>query len=377
MIKLMKTMLLIAITAVVVLSSCSQDVMVEDVIVKTEPRQEIEFHLDMQSRATDRTMANLDTIWVYADDGLEEVFPVTPFIKDSFGRFLPEEKMYWPDGKDKINFTAFWPNPTVLKISTSPGQVILDHETLKTADKHYDIISATTTVDKLNSGKGIPLSFSHVLAQIDFKAKIGDEAEHRVEVYGIAIVNTMRMGLYNFGTKKWSSIKSEYALYAAPEDIMTVSEQPRSMTDKTGPFYTIPQSIQFNIFDSPNPVTNKVNLVVYGKVYDDTGNVIFPLPEWRGTDLAVRFTDEGVISMFEPIRDVKDCGIMRISIGDQNDLQLLPGHKYIFTIDFTNGVGFLGAKDPESPVEPILPGMLTAHVTMEEWLSTDFDRDSN
>lgn len=127
MIKLMKTMLLIAITAVIALTSCSQDVMVEDVIVKTESRQPIEFHLDMQSRATDRTISNLDTIWVYADDGMEEVFSTTPFIKDPYGRFLPEEKIYWPDGKDKINFTAIWPNPKNIKFNAQPGQVLVKH----------------------------------------------------------------------------------------------------------------------------------------------------------------------------------------------------------------------------------------------------------
>ena len=44
-------------------AACSQDETIESVVAKTEPRKEIEFHLDVKSRATDITLAELDTIW--------------------------------------------------------------------------------------------------------------------------------------------------------------------------------------------------------------------------------------------------------------------------------------------------------------------------
>ncbi|MDE5567875.1 MAG: fimbrillin family protein, partial [Muribaculaceae bacterium] len=80
--------LLIAAAAV----ACSQDDITEIAENNAaDGRQEIEFHLDMMSRASDRTIANLDTIWVYADDGSETVFEATPFIKDQYGNFKSEE----------------------------------------------------------------------------------------------------------------------------------------------------------------------------------------------------------------------------------------------------------------------------------------------
>ena len=249
MIKYIKTVLLIAITAVMALTSCSNDETIEGVVGKPEDRQEIEFTLDMMSRATDRTINNLDTIWVYADDGLNTVFKTTPFIKDQYGRFLPEEKIYWPDSIAKINFTAFWPNPKLLNLTVQPGQVSLDCTTPSTSDKHFDLISAHTTMEKVKYSNGVPLSFSHAFAQIEFKAKIGEDAKHRVEVYGIGAANFKQKGTYYLFTNEWTVVSSSNSeFYAAPENILTVNQQSRSLTDRTGCFYFIPQILHYSVF---------------------------------------------------------------------------------------------------------------------------------
>ncbi|MDE6086392.1 MAG: fimbrillin family protein, partial [Muribaculaceae bacterium] len=78
--KILKTTILVAAGVAFTLASCSEDETIAKVSTNPGERQEIEFTLDMMSRATDRTITNLDTIWVYADDGAAEVFPATAFI---------------------------------------------------------------------------------------------------------------------------------------------------------------------------------------------------------------------------------------------------------------------------------------------------------
>ena len=243
-----KSTLFAATAAAIAFSSCSQDETV-DALVQNSDRQEIEFHLDMMSRAADKTIANLDTIWVYADDGSETVFEATPFIKDKYGNFKSAEKIYWPDGKDVINFTAFWPSPEKLDITAQPGQVTVDHTTSNLTDKHYDLITASTKVSKQNYINGIPLSFTHAFAQVEFRAKIGNEATHRFEIYGMSIAKVQNKGVYDLKTNEWTNATSTFSCYAAPEEIITVGEEPASMTDKTGSLYIIPQllNIQYII----------------------------------------------------------------------------------------------------------------------------------
>lgn len=378
MIKLMKTMLLLAITAVVALTSCSQDVTLEDVIAKTEPRQEIEFHLDMQSRATDRTINNLDTIWVYADDGLNIVFETTPFIKDEYGRFLPEEKIYWPDSLAKINFTAFWPNPKLLEITTLPGQTTVNYSMPVTSDHHFDLISANTTIEKVKYSKGIPLSFAHVFAQIEFRAKIEESATHSLEIYAIGVSRLKQYGVFNLSTNDWKIGNQTSNCYAFPDKVFTVKQEALSMTDKTGPMYVIPQMLQSNVYNASPAVTGRSYLILYLKAFDENANLFYPLEEWKNDEQlsASRIAPKTTVDRFMEYRNLEGCGVTLSAVLD-NDMQLLAGHKYIITIDFTNGIGYFNGNDPEKPTQPVIPNAFNAYVSVEEWSSTDIDQDSN
>ncbi|MDE7457391.1 MAG: fimbrillin family protein [Muribaculaceae bacterium] len=387
--KELKMVLLTLMGSTMAITSCSQDETVESLAVKPEGRQEIEFHLDMMSRATDRTITNLDTIWVYADDGKETVFEATAFIKDQYGNFKPEEKMYWPEGKDNLNFTAFWPSPDVLnhdpnhtgenhaKLSLSPGNVTLDSEIAWNTAYHYDLITAVATINRDVANGGIPLAFKHAFAQVEFRAKIGESAEHRVDIYGIQLRVSNTKGVYSLTQDLWTLLSSQQYFKSAPNGVLTVSDTPRSLTEKTGPMYLLPATWQFvQYFTGAKENSNGVFLMVFGKAYDEEGVQIYPKAEDMGDNN--RVPSDSYIEGMSAYQDITNTGIMRIQLGGLEDFKVESGNKYVFTIDFTNGIGNFSHKDKDKPSQPIINNSLTTKVSVESWkMYDDINVDSN
>ena len=366
--------------------SCTQDD-----VVKSNPGRPIEFHLELQSRGSDKTIANLDTIWVYADDGAETIFEATPFIKDQYGNFKSEENIYWPEGKENITFTAFWPSPERLNtdsnkeicvkttgydesththINLIPGASSLKCETSTHAGDHYDLITATKTTNRAEANNGISLAFAHAFAQLEFRAKIDDSADHTVVIHSISYAQAKHFGSFLISEQKWSVTEGKVQnLNSAPKSILTVNKTPQSLTSKTGPLYIIPQKINFAKYGDGSPISKTQQfLIVYAKIYRD-GKIIIPDPNWTEEENAVRrpsqtFSRQDV----KTLMNNSECAILRIPLGE--DLEVLPGYKYIFTIDFTNGVGYWPKSDPTNPDQPIIPNPLSmVDVTVADWNS--------
>ena len=387
-----KSLLLPAMTAAAcaVISSCTQEE-----IVTSNPGRPIEFHLDVQSRGSDKTIANLDTIWVYADDGAETVFEATPFIKDQYGNFKSEEKIYWPDGKENINFTAFWPSPERLNtdynkiicsttsgynesehsyINLIPGAVSIKNETSTHSGDHYDLVTATTTTNRATANNGIALSFSHAFAQIEFRAKIGETAEHTVVIHSISLAQIKHFGTYSVKEKKWAVIENKVQnINSAPSNIMTVTKTPTSLTGKTGPLYIIPSKMNMATYGDGSSVSKTQNfLMVFAKIYKD-GKLIIPDANWTEEERNARTSGGTKRPDVATLLNNADCAVLRIPLGD--DIDIHAGNKYIFTIDFTNGVGYWPKTDPTYPDQPILPNPISmVDVTVVDW-NTATDRD--
>ena len=378
-----KSLLLPAMTAAAcaVISSCTQEE-----IVTSNPGRPIEFHLDVQSRGSDKTIANLDTIWVYADDGAETVFEATPFIKDQYGNFKSEEKIYWPDGKENINFTAFWPSPEILNKDynncTSTGHTVLNlipkASTIKTetsihCGEHFDLITATASATQESANKGIALSFSHAFAQVEFRAKIDDRADHTVVVHSMAFAQVKHFGTYSIGEKKWTIQDNRiHNFYAAPQRILTINNTPQSLTSKTGPMYLLPHNIVMATMGENGVIGKNSFLMVFAKVYRN-GELLFPDPDWSDEVKNVRNPSPSGRADINPLLNNSDCVTLRIPLGD--NIEIKAGYKYIFTIDFTDGLGYWPKSDPENPGQPVLPNPLSmVDVTVVDW-NTATDRD--
>ena len=391
-----KSLLLPAMTAAAcaVISSCTQEE-----IVTSNPGRPIEFHLDVQSRGSDKTIANLDTIWVYADDGAETVFEATPFIKDQYGNFKSEEKIYWPDGKENINFTAFWPSPERLNsdpnaadcqpkhpaykhvlLDLQPGYCTIKNELGKNTAHQFDLITATTTTNRANANNGISLSFSHAYAQLEFRAKCDDSAEHTVVVHSMNISPVNAFSIYSITDKKWQAFKPEgksdtsYGVYTAPSQVTTITKDVKSLTSKTGPMFVIPQTLKLAHYGNNNPTASGGAFIkVFAKVYKD-GEQIIPDPNWTDEEKESRIPKNVSRDDLNSLMNWTECAILRINISEEETIDLLPGHKYIFTIDFTNGIGYWAKQDPTNPDMPVLPNPISmVDVTIADWDSSDYD----
>ena len=386
--KNLKTTILVAAGVAFTLASCSEDETIAKVSTNPGERQEIEFTLDMMSRGTDRTIANLDTIWVYADDGAAEVFPATAFIKNEYGYFKPEKKIYWPDDKENVNFTAFWPRLN-LEGETRPTSFIFepgdDYPMKYTAPSNsrdcYDFITATKQLSKDDFKGTIPLAFSHAFSQVDIKVKQSPTADHRIEIYGGTLSFSANKRNYRFTDNSWeASSEILSGMSAMPDEILTVGEEATSILSENAQVYVPSGVCKFARYDIKKVSSTLIRLILFAKIYDEDNNIIYPTEEDGNISYQV-----GEYSLYPRVpnavqkdkftsmgRDISECGILNIQLGT-DEIEFKSGYKYIFNIDFTFGAGYFESVDPISPYGPILKNPISAEVTVEEWNSTELD----
>ena len=71
-----------------------------------------------------------------------------------------------------------------------------------------------------------------------------------------------------------------------------------------------------------------------------------------------------------------NAGLSHISLSAE-PIEFKAGTKYVFTLDVTNGIGYLAENDPKDPNGPCLPNKMSANVTVEDWTTTDFNSNAN
>ena len=385
--KNLKTTILVAAGVAFTLASCSEDETIAKVSTNPGERQEIEFTLDMMSRGTDRTIANLDTIWVYADDGAAEVFPATAFIKNEYGYFKPEKKIYWPDDKENLNFTAFWPRLD-LEGEKRPASFVLNpgddypmkYKAAPTVGGFYDFITATRQMSKEDYKGTIALNFTHALTQVDFKVKQNPTADHRIEIYGYLLYHSPETRNYRFSDNSWEPI-TDYnkSIRGVSDEVLTVGEVPTSILPTNSQLYLVPGVWKFARWDKKMFNSFLFYLQLFVKIYDEDNNLIYPSKGDKNVSITMgnqtiypRIANKTVINNFATLRDISECGIAFIQLGT-DDLEAKPGYKYVFNIDFTFGAGYYSPQDPNAPYGPILKNPISAEVTIEEWNSTELD----
>ena len=382
MIKYLKPKHFIAAGAMFALTSCSQDDVIDTGVQQTDSPREIEFTVDMLSRATDRTIDNLDTIWVFADNGTTQIFDFTAFIKDQYGRFVPAEKKYWPDKETSINFTAVYPDPAKMTITKTPGNLTLDYTATQLPDAQYDLITASKTVTELEYNGSIPLEFTHELAQIEIQAKIGPESDFKVDAYAVSIAYYNHYATLDLTTNTWknnNSILNTSGSYTAPKEVFTVGEEAKSLTDLWGNFYIPAQTRSFPQYNVTPVRGSGMNVKFYGIVKDkETDALLYGTDLWATNSAVkkVRTPDPDDTGKLQEERNLDNCGISYISLSTE-PIEFKAGTKYVFTLDFTNGIGYLSSSDPLNPYGPAVPNKMSANVTVEDWTTTDFSSNAN
>lgn len=336
------TQLMMAALAAVALASCSQEEP-----SSTNQGRAIDFRSAMDSRAAETTNANLTSINAVAFLGNQLFFPVMEFTKGTDGFFTSETEYYWPGDDTQLTFYAYSPaNPGGTVTLTADTQKMTAYSTASTMATQTDFITANATGTKsANEAAGVPLTFNHRLSQIEVRAKSSNEV-YSFAISGVRIGEPVSNGDFDFTSTEWT-LGTNNAIYT---DTYTAAKnltaEAVSVMGEGGNAMLLPQQLV-----AWNPATDASNA--------SKGAYI-------SVKLNVSTTETGV--QVYPFPSNGDCQWAAIPI----DTKWEAGKKYIYTLDFTHGAGYVDPHDPQ-PGVPVLGGPIKFTVDVVDWVDTPTD----
>ncbi len=341
------TLAVAAMTAVSLsLVSCSQD----DPIEMNQGRA-IDFRPAMDSRATETTNANLTDINVTAFISGSPYFEQKVFSKNgSF--FTSATDYYWPGDDTELTFYAFSPATLTGVTLTKDEKTLTDFSPASSIADQVDFITAEATGNKTaNEAAGVPLTFDHRLSQIEVRGKTSNQT-YTFKVSGIRIGMPVSQGSFDFGTNTWTLADTK-TVYESTVDEITLTDAPEgtaaaSLMGTSGNAILLPQQLTAwqPETDAENSASGAYLSVKLQISEAETGTVIYPFPS-------------------DP-----DCQWAAIPI----DTNWEPGKKYIYTLDFSHGAGYVDPHDPQ-PGKPVLGGPIKFTVTVTDWTESTQDVD--
>ena len=197
-----KSVLLMAAATAIALSSCSSEETKD--IAKSSSSITFRSTVGLNSRGAEVTTDNLKNIWVSAWKDAEVAFESEKFVKkDGTQEFHcdKDEPYYWEKDKN-YTFMAFATGkddmggltPTINKTSI----VLNDYTPDKDPSKHMDLLAAQATGNITQNGTtGVPLTFEHILSQIQIKVKSENE-DVKYVIRGVRISNVKGTGNYTY-----------------------------------------------------------------------------------------------------------------------------------------------------------------------------------
>lgn len=186
----------------IALSSCSSEETKD--IAKSSSSITFRSTVGLNSRGAEVTTDNLKNIWVSAWKDVEVAFESEKFVKkDGTQEFHcdKDEPYYWEKDK-QYTFMAFATGkddmggltPTINKTSI----VLNDYIPGKDPSKHMDLLAAQATGDITQNGTtGVPLTFEHILSQIQVKVK-SENQDVKYVIRGVRISNVKGTGNYTY-----------------------------------------------------------------------------------------------------------------------------------------------------------------------------------
>lgn len=316
-----------------VMVSCAQD---EE--IKSNQGRAIDFRPAMATRATETTNANISDINVTAMMGDADYFKNETFSKN--GTFFTSTNDYfWPGDDTPLTFYAFSP-ASLDGISIDGNSKTFDNfSPAQSLADQIDFITAKATGKKSeNESAGVPLTFEHRLSQIEVLGKTTNDL-YTFKISGVRIGKPIDQGNFDFDSDSWT-LGTTKSIYESDFDEVTLSENPVSLMGEGGNAMLIPQKLV--AWDPKGDASNSSNgayLSVKLKIATaETGVQIYPFP-----------TDA-------------DCIWAAIPISTNWE----PGKKYIYTLDFSHGAGYVDPNDPVPGVE-ILGGPIKFTVKVADW----------
>ncbi len=330
-------LLALAAATTAAMSSCSQD---EPISVATGENA-ISFRPAMgASRAVETTNDNLSQITVSSFIGDQLYIDQVAYNKDSDGFFKSSPEYNWPGDDSQLTFYAYAPaNPGDVTI-TKDAKTLTDFSPATSPADQIDFITATATGTRTaNEASGVELTFNHQLSQIEVLAKT-DNTLYDYEISGVRIGQPVSIGSFDFDSAAWT-LGTDKAIY---EETYTtpvkLTSTAASVMGTEGNAMLLPQQLT-----AWTPDTDGSNTA-------------------KGAYLSVklRITTAETGAQLYPFPSNGDCQWAAIPI----DTNWEPGKKYIYTLDLTNGAGYVDPNDP-IPGDPVLGGPIRFTVNVVDW----------
>lgn len=376
------------------MASCSSEEVLNNPTAPIEFRANSGFN---PTRGSEMDLTNLKHFHTYAyyENG-SAYFENVLFEKSDTeaGSYLSSQKYYWPSDGSNLKFFAMAPTTIACdpgKIAEQPGLSfalengkvvgkLTGFSPTTTIKDQLDIMFATATGSKTSTGSaGVPLNFIHVLSQVDVRAYSNNDLyEYRVKGgvklngFGTNATYTLptgvsstteagtaeeRKGVWSTPTGKARYINAQYNEIATlPKNSAAVPYL--SLMGASGasgsPAFVIPQTL--TPWDNINNKSNGTNhndgayiAVCIQVKKKGTNQIIFP-KTGSGTDGAV--TDSDFMWVAVPV-----------------DITLEAGKRYVFTLDFTDGAGYIDPEqgDANGAGDSALGGPIKFSVTVEGW----------
>lgn len=338
----MKTTQLLLAAAVLGLgfASCSQDEPVSE-----NRGHAIDFRPAMGTRATETTNANLNSIKVASFLNGSTFFEPLEFVKGSDGYFTSSPEYNWPGDNAELSFYAYAPSTLEGVTLTADAKNLKNFSPVSDIASQVDFITSQATGNKAdNEASGVELTFNHQLAQIEVRAKAGNEA-YTFKVTGVRIGQPVSTADFDFGTSAWT-LGTDKAIY---EETYTT---PVELT----------ATAQSVMGEAGNPMLIPQQLTAWAPETDAANSA-------EGAYLAVKLQINTVAgAQVYPFATDEQCQWAAIPINTNWEA----GKKYIYTLDLSHGAGYVDPKDPE-PGKPVLGGPIKFTVNVLDWTDTPVD----
>ena len=324
----MKRIIIMFGLAVLVLASCSKD-KVND-IRKGSP---IDFRAAVGTKATEFTTEDLQSFVATAIDGNNDLyFDGLTFTKTG-STFVSYPEYYWPS-YGTLTFYAYSHHEFLKDISITSQSQSFSFDVESQVENQIDIVAVKA--EGSNTSEGMALEFKHCLSQIQINAKNTNEG-YVYTVSGAKIVNVYDKGVFDFDFSKVWTVKDDASLatYASTIVPIVLTEESQSLMGDAGNAMVIPQQLTAWDEDGPANAEEQIGsyLAISVNVKTSEGFKIYP-------------------------KDADEYGWVAVGI----DTQWLPGYRYVYTLDLSNGAGL-----DEDTAEPVLGDALRFDVNVRSW----------
>ena len=333
---MMKKIILMLGIAAMSFASCSKDIVKE-----TNIGHAIDFRVTTHTRGTETNIANLSTFYVTAlDEFGDNYFSNVAYTKVN-EYFSSSPAYYWPGDGSSLDFYAYAPSATTLGAT-----ITIDNEvkTLKgfspaaEITNQVDFITANTTGSKENASEGLAVMFNHQLTQVEVKAKNANEG-YEYKIKGVKIAQISSKGDFDFSTSQWTLYPNEKAVYEVKYgNPIILSTYGQSIMESNGDnAMLLPQQlVKWDPDTDPTNSQKGAYISVYAQVTSTAGAQIFP-------------------------EEAGEYGWLAVPI----DTEWKAGNKYVYTLDFTEGAGYLDPIDGSS--QPVTGKTIGFNVNITPW----------